>query len=206
MVIRVVIVFLSLIILACIVLGGISHCTPLFRHNTASSSTPYFFNSLSPHLGEITDYAVCENVIYILFEHKNILDCYGLDGSYMHSYFIDLGGKGKAELYVNNSRLFLKSRKTTFYVFEKGLFLESYDISTTDLYSEIQRLNGEKRAIGNNKYLLRGASVYCENEEGMLIVVSRPVWMTIFQGPGILIVGAICFLTICMLIRYKRSI
>ena len=206
MVIRIIVVFLSIIMFSCVLVGGISHCTPLYLHNIAPSSTPYSFNSLSQHLGEITDYAVCENVIYILFEHKNILDCYDLDGVYMHSFFVDLGGKGKAGLYVNNNRLYLKSRKTTFYAFEKGSFLESYNVSTTDLYSEIQQLNGEKRTVGNNKYLLRGASIYCENEEGMKMVVSRPVWTTIFQGPGILIVGAICFLAVCILIYYKRRI
>jgi len=165
----------------------------------------YYFVNLSPRWGEISDFAVCGDILYILFSGKEVLDCYSLDGTYLHSYSIKLGDKGRATLYVNNDMLYLKSKDFTFYTFLDGLFVKSYDVSVTELYSEIKKLSESKSQVDEVKYERRGASIWKEMNGIRTEVVHRPSWMVIFQGSLLLLVGPISFIALCFFLYYYKN-
>lgn len=197
---------LIFLIIFCLVLGNIAHCTPIYVKDKATVDMPYYFSNNSARWGEITDYAVCENVLYVLFEGKGILDCYSLDGTYLHSYSIALGEKGKAELYVKGNDLYLKARNLRFFTFQSGIFVDTYSVSANELYSEIQTLSEPSRSAQSMEYIIRAASIWRVKDELSEEIVHRPQWMTVFQGGILMAVGPICLVCLWIILYYKKRL
>lgn len=197
--------FLLCVMLMSFVLGSIMHMAPVGITGIASVGTPYYFHDDSMRWGEITDYAVCQDILYVLYGGKEILDCYSLDGTYLHSYSIELGEKGKAALYTSNGILHLKTKGLTFYTFETGFFVDTYDVSATELYPKLEELTGEHQSNGENKYELHGASIW-RNVDGIREeIVRRPAWMAVFQGNTLLLLGPVCFIALCTILYYYKK-
>lgn len=197
--------FLLCVMLMSFVLGNIMHMAPVGITGNASVGTPYYFQNDSLRWGEITGYAVCQDILYVLYSGKGILDCYSVDGAYLHSYSIVLGEKGKADLYASNGILHLKTKGLTFYTFEKGIFVDTYDVSATELYPKLEELTREHQSNGENKYELRGASIW-RNADGIReVIVRRPAWMTVFQGNTLLLLGPVCFIALCTILYYYKK-
>ena len=190
--------------LVCAVLGNISHSVPVRVRDKAIAGMPYYFQDNSAKWGEITDYAVCEDVLYVLYSGKGILDCYSLDGSYLHSYSIALGEKGKAALYANNNLLHLKSRELTFYTFKSGFFEETYSVSATELHSNLQELTPAPRFFADAEYELKGASIWRNSHGAREEIVCRPNWMAVFQGNTLMLLGSFSFMILWVIIVYKK--
>lgn len=192
------------VMLMSFVLGNIMHMAPVGITGKALVGMPYYFQNDSLRWGEITDYAVCQDILYVLYGGKGILDCYSVDGTYLHSYSIVLGKKGKADLYASNGILHLKTKGLTFYTFEKGIFVDTYDVSASELYPKLKALTGENLSDGENKYELHGASIW-KNSGGIREeIVCRPAWMTVFQGSVLLFIGPICFIILCLIVYYRK--
>lgn len=193
------------VIFCCFILGTVSHCVPISVNGKATIGQPYYFEDSSARWGEITDYAICDNIIYVLYEEKEILDCYSTDGTYLHSYSLVLGEKGKSVLYTTNDVLNLKDRGSTFYTFNKGFFADTYEISTAKLSSHIELLTGLQQSTTDGEYVLRGASLW-QIEDGISKeIVHRPGWMALFQGNALLLVGPICFIALCAILYYYKK-
>lgn len=189
----------SAILLLCIVLGTVSNQTPFFLNKESCGKGISFFIDARSWLGEITDFAVHTNVIYILYENKGILDCYGVDGTYLHSYYLDLGKKGNASLFARNEKVYLKSKKNRFFVFTNGNYIGQYEVETQNLFSEISNLQNEIHNTGGKEYQLQGSSIWCEGKK----VIDRPAWLTVFQGLTLYLFGVCSFITMCILIYIK---
>ena len=202
--------YLILILLLCVIvasflLGAISHIPPMTIKGSVIQERPYRFYDPSVRWGEIRDFTVCEDILYVLFDSKEVLDCYSLDGTYLHSYYIELGRKGKAELFVCDSMLYLKSKGFAFYTFRDGIFVESYEVSPTELYAEITRLSGNKGDVGEGTYMLRGSSIYKNMQGTVEKIVHRPGWMVIFQGSYIMLIGSVSFVLLCFILYYYKK-
>ena len=193
------------VILCSCVLGTVSHCAPIGMNGKATIEQPYYFNKYSVRWGEITNHIVCGNVLYILYEGKETLDCYSIDGTYLHSYALVLGEKGTAELFAVNDVLHLKNRERRFYTFNAGFFMDSYEIPTTELYAHIELLTNMQQQTKDNEFEMRGASLWRYTDGISNEIVRRPGWMTIFQGSALLIVGPICFILLCAILYYYKK-
>lgn len=202
----VLIAILICIIIVCFILGGISQSPPTQINDAATDKDPYFFEAGPVRWGEITDFAVCSNKLYILYGNKSVLDCYTLGGQYEHSYFVELGEKGSSSLFVKDDTLYLKSNGLTFYTFREGKYEMSYEISAAQLYSEIENLNGSKREANGVEYELRGPSIWRIDHGKSELIVHRPAYLAAFQGYGILLFGSIAFILLCWLLyRFKHT-
>ena len=199
-------VFFLCIFLSTFIMGNIMHIIPIGIKGKAAVGEPYYFVDESVRWGEITDFAVCGEKLYILFSGKELLDCYDLDGTYLHSYSFKLGDKGKAALFVNNGVLYLKSKEFTFYMFCDGYFVESYDVPVTGLYSEINKLSSSKVESGRYIYKLCGSSIWRESNGLIEEVVHRPTWMAVFQGNSILLISSVSFIFLCLILFHYKKI
>ena len=198
-------VFLLVLFAICFVLGTISHCPPFNLIGKATKEQPYYFEDSSVRWSRISDFAVCEDKLYILFSDKGCMDCYNLDGTYLYSYAFDLGEKGKAELYVSNDLLYVKSRDLRFYRFQNGTFVDIFDVSAKELASVLDSLTTNKQQVGDVSYNLRGSSIWCETPPGSEIILSRPGWMAVFQGSLLLIAGGVAFVLSCIALYFSRK-
>ena len=193
------------VVFCCFMLGIVSHCAPISINRKATIEHPYYFEGSSSRWGEITDFAACDNILYVLYEEKEILDCYSSDGTYLHSYSLALGKKGKSILYTVDNVLYLKNRGSTFYTFNKGFFEDTCEVPITELYSHIELLSSLQRSSPDVDYMLRGASLWQIKNGISKEIVHRPEWMALFQGSILLMAGPICFVALCaILCCYKK--
>ena len=198
-------VLLLVIFASCFVLGTISHCSPLNLNGKATKEQPYYFENPSVRWSSISDFAVCEDIMYVLFSDKGLMDCYYLDGTYLCSYTLDLGEKGKAELYVSDDLLYVKSRDLRFYRFQNGEFVDTFEVSAKELAATLDTLTTSKQQMGNASYSLRGSSIWRETPDGSVIILSRPGWMAVFQGSLLLIAGGVAFVLSCIALYFSRK-
>lgn len=203
--VAIIVIVISIIVVS-LILGIIAQSPPVQIKNMATDSDPCFFEDGSVRWGEITDFAVCGRNLYILYENKGVLDCYTLDGEYEHSYYVDLGQKGRSALYVKEETLYLKSNGLTFYTFREGSYETSYEVSAAQLYPETDNLNGSKREANEASYELRVASIWRCGDEKSERIIHRPAYLAVFQGSRILIFGSAAFILLCYLLtRFKHT-
>ena len=200
--VSVIAIFLLSISIICFVLGTFSNWPPLKLKEKVTQEEPYYFQDSSVRWGRISDFAVCEDKLYMLFSDKGLMDCYDLDGTYLHSYAMDLGEKGKAELYVNGDLLYVKAKDLKFYIFENGTFADTFDVSAKELASVINSLTTNKRTMGDVSYNLCGASIWRETPNGSTELISRPGWMAVFQGSLLSFVGGSSFVLSCAILHF----
>lgn len=196
-------IILTCILIICFSLSVISHSAPLSVKNKVGSS-PYYFVRPSRRWGEITDFAVCGETLYVLFGGKETLDCYSLDGTYLHSYFVELGKKGIAKLYVNDDTLYLKDKEFTFYTFYHGRYITSFDVPAAELHLQIEALADSKYIYDGMEYKLRDATIWRSTRGINEDILRRPAWMAVFQGGILLILGSFCFVILCVIIYYLK--
>lgn len=93
----------------------------------AEEGTPIQFMKEKPCFNlEITDYASENDTLYVLFDANHELRCYSPKEGYLHS-FRYRGYKGGAQLYSDESHVYLADRGRYIYVFENGECIEYID-------------------------------------------------------------------------------
>lgn len=195
------ILVLLLLSAACLWLGAVAHQVPASVKHMGEPSMPQLFFDGSERIGEITDYAICGEYLYLLYGNKSILDCYSITGVYSHSYFMDLGEKGSAKLFVKDDVLCVKSRDRTFYYFSDGMYRSSERIGSHDYYDFIA--DWEDRAVKTEEYSFerQGASIWKMSDTEAQIAVRRSAWLSVFQGPYLLMIGPLCAIAAILLLR-----
>lgn len=203
---NIVIIILLFISVACLLLGFVAHQVPYSVKGIKKTATPYLFLDNSERIGEISDYAICGEYLYLLYGNKSILDCYSITGVYSHSYFMDLGEKGSAELSVRNDVLCVKSRDLTFYYFSDGMYCSSERIESHDYYDVIA--DWEDHAVKTEacSFEQRGASIWKISDTEAQITVKRSAWLAVFQGPYLLMIGPLCAIAVILLLDFKRRL
>ena len=201
---KIVILVLLVICAICFLLGCVAHKVPSAVKTVKTSDIPYRFSDNTERIGEITDYAACGEYLYLLYGNKSILDCYSITGVYRHSYFMDLGEKGTAELFVKDDVLCVKSRDLTFYYFSDGMYRSLERIETHDYYDVIADWEGRPVETEAYSFERRGASIWKMSDTEAQIAVRRSAWLAVFQGPYLLVIGPLCGIS-AILLQYLHK-
>ena len=193
---RIVSIVLFMIVLINNVLFLISISQPQII-GKATEHHPHYFVEYPEYLAPITDFAICDDFLYVLFESKGVLTCFDLDGRYSHSYAFRMGKNGEANLYVKGNNLYLESRIHTFYTFQDGKFIDFFKPDISQISSIRKSLTESKDArLSKNgeEYQLIGASIWKKSNEISETILKRSKWMVIFQGNTQIYIYFICFL------------
>ena len=146
--------------------------------------------------------------MYVLFESKKVLNCYSLDGQYLHSYSFDMRKNGQSHLYVKGGHLYLESREHFFYRFKNGIFVDVHVPASSQIYTLRAELaaGSHSHRITNGEYMeLRGASIWRTGESVHEEIIHRPLWLLIFQGNIQIYIFLLCMLSIVFLnFRYVK--
>lgn len=162
----------------------------------ANVGNPYYFVDKTDHWCGISDYAVCGNNLFILYEPKGVLACYDLNGNYSHSYLIYTKPSGKGQLFVDNQHLYLESREHYLYTFEDGEYISCYKPSSEQLQQFHNKLDDVKKhqAEDGGQYELHGASIWRVDGEISTEIIHRMGWLTIFQDGNQLLIHFACLI------------
>jgi len=203
------------VMVACFILNlalfFVSITVPPLLSDRAQKGNPYCFVDDRLCWSRITDVAVCGKNLYLLYDDKSILVCYDLDGNYQHSYLFSWGKRGKSQLHVEDSYVFLETREKDFYSFADGELIRYYDRKNDA--EQIEKLRDLLQASGSQSlssaeeiFELRGASVWKQRADGSAVeIIHRPVWFCVFQGNIMLTVYIVLFLLLsAFLYRRKR--
>lgn len=185
-----------------------AHSVPFSVREKANKNEPYLFHHESILWGGLSDFAVCGDYMYVLFESKKVLNCYSLDGQYLHSYSFDMRKNGQSHLYVKGGHLYLESREHFFYRFKNGIFVDVHVPASSQIYTLRAKLaaGSHSHRITNGEYMeLRGASIWRTGESVHEEIIHRPLWLLIFQGNIQIYIFLLCMLSIVFLnFRYVK--
>ena len=199
-----------LIVIAAIhfLLFWISVARPLFIPFPSSQKELKRFESKRLYFGEIADYIVCKDKLYILYSYKSVLECFDLNGNYLFSYALKPRAAGNSHIFTDGSTVYLWDLyNNTFMIssegnvegFEKG---QSYKQSIGE---NILRGGQERIADNGDQYELRWASIYKITTEGEVIrVVRRPFWMAVFQRGRTILVAFVIFLVLFIFQKIEK--
>lgn len=165
-----------------------------FWNNPAEPGNPHYFENDRLYWGAISDYAICGERLYLLYDEKEVMQCYDLSGNYLCSYSFCFSQNGSAALHTDGSNLFLEDRKANFYVFSPERGFQAYYARENNI-EEIESCSerffsraAARTAENGERFELKWASIYKTGRDGTTEkVVARPFWMAIFQnGRGII--------------------
>ncbi len=181
--------------------------TPLHLLGKGETGTPYRFISDEEYWAPITNYAVVENHIYVLFGGKNVLKCYSEDGTYLHSFYFTHGDKGDPHLRYSEGKLYLVDNLSNLYELmngEIGLFYPNEDRAIWGQKIHVSYSFSNQKAFGEDidDYSLKWASIW-KNEDGgeKSCIIQRPVW-AILANP--LLLWCLSIFSILTLIIIKK--
>lgn len=176
----------------------------------AEDEKPYYFENNAQYWGDLSDYAVCGDCLYMLYDMKNILKCYDLYGNYMHSFYLTDFKNGEASLLRVGDLLYLVSKKHDLLQFSNGIFQRFLDsdadrdeiLSITEMQSTIT----EKRTSGDGStFTMKGASIWKTDADGnQICIVYRPRFFLIFQGDLEIGLSAIYLILLLILQRIGK--
>lgn len=190
---------LSVVIALNMGLFCIAHSSHSAARGKTAGDAPQLIKDDSVVWSGISEYAVCGDWLYILFDSKKVLNCYSLDGGYLHSYVFETRNNGQSHLYVKDGTLYLENREHFFYSFRDGMFADVHfpDISQVHAWRE-QLSHGQDihQAANGDRFELRGASIWRLGESWQEKIVHRPLWLLIFQGNIQLYIFLACLILI----------
>ena len=146
-----------------------------------------------PFVGELTDFAVVGNTLYVLFDGSQELRCYNENGDYLCSYLYAACQKGRAELHCNMGFLYLEDREHNFYVFENGEFIEYLD-ATTDMHSindaktEFDTPREQRSTESGAYFYVKRGSLWKQYNSSAEEVLHRPLWALLFNRTAHLVI------------------
>ena len=135
-------------------------------------------------MGAVTDYLVCKDKLFMLWEKKDILKCYELTGTYLYSYSFPHIQKGASTLHTDGESVFLEDRVHNYYVFSADSEFEEY-IDGEEKKAKIKERfldkKSEKIAQNGDSYQLPWNSVVRVSKTGAKeTIISWPFWMGFF--------------------------
>ncbi len=180
----------------------ISVSLPPSLRGQAQSEKPFYFVDDCTYWGAITDIAVCENYLYILYDSKMVMACYDLDGNYICSYSFDMINKGKAQLHITRETLYVESSGHDFYSFSSARFTDYYENGNDTIHIAQDFLPDYQKS---GAYELRGASIWKITEDGAEEVVHRPPWMALLKDHAQIVIHIICIIFISGTAIFRRK-
>lgn len=142
---------------------------------------PYRFYQEREYFGCITQLMATESHLYLLFDDKQVLECYDSDGNYLCSYGFFLQEKGKAELgRCSNGRVYLEDYHGNFYLFDGIEYLGFLDKRTDG--GKISKMTTSVGGDFDHLFAIRKASIYRQTEDGNWIeIIHRPAYLLLFH-------------------------
>ena len=181
---------------------------PSFVQDKVNDEQPYYFSEGKIWYGELTEIAVSDDILYVLYDDKGIMECYDLDGNYLCSYGFPVIRNGKAAMQVIDNVLYVRSREGNVYSFSETQFLRFYSYMNDRAESNdiFEKATDDNLSSAGVKYEIRGASVWREMPEAISEkVISRPEWMVIMRESNIMYTHIICVLVMAVLwVKYGR--
>lgn len=182
-----------------------ANSAPARVREKAARGEPYCFIEDKQYWSGISDFTVCKNYLYVMYDGKTVLMCYDTEGRYLRSYSFKMSKNGKSHLYVVDGRVYLEVRGHDIYSFENGCVSE-YIPSQSMENETLRNTRLEDAAVTNHgSYKLQGASICYINGGEEIAVVARPIWMVIFQGATQIVCSLACIFALILLIRVYLS-
>ena len=159
---------------------------------------PYRFYQEREYFGCITQLMATESHLYLLFDDKQVLECYDSDGNYLCSYGVYMQEKGKAKLgHCADSRIYLKDHRGNLYLFDGIEYLGFLDRRTDS--AEIHQVEASAGERNDHFFAVRKASVYRQTQAGDWIeIIHRPILLVLFH-PLVDIILMLTLILIAML-------
>lgn len=186
----------------------VSHSVPLSLKGKATVKSPYFFEEDVAYMSKITEVASCGNCLYVLYDNKNILSCYNLQGKYICSYYFDMSRNGNSQLYYTDDTLYLEARGHNVYAFQNGDFIAFYDSerdaqAIKEIREQIDTTHDSYNNIQEN-YVRKGTSILRILPDGQQkVVLSGPEWYIMFQNDtAFLVVNLVALVILYLLYRF----
>ena len=201
-VIKTLTVIICVIFVLNIVLFINAHYLPASISNKAAEGMPYYFQDSQKYWSEITDVLACGDYIYVMYDSKEVLTCYDMDGNYLHSYAFDMIKNGRTHCYSMNGLLFVETKGHDLYIFDNGQFASYYPwdsgqvAALRPIESDSPNTHPENQSV---RYELRKASVWRVGDGKQTEVLHRSAWLMIFQGPMQIIIHIMCLLSLVLL-------
>lgn len=159
-----------------------------------STNSMHYFNTL-------TNCAITDKHIYILFDTNQELMCYDIHGNYLHSFYFKQFKNGGSDLHRKGNIVYLEDRRHNLYVFENAEFIQYLDVQSLtpevlnfESHYDLQR-DQRKNCTGDLLYIKSG-SIWISNGNNTKCILHRPVWTLLMHHARPLIGFLICALII----------
>ena len=152
-------------------------------NNPSTRGKPFRFVEDRYYLCGITDYLVCKDKLYVLYEKRDVLKVYNITGEYQYSYCFPYFQNGRAELYSDGEIVVYEDREGDYYMFRPEArfdrFIEDEE-KKTEIEERFLDNKSDKRTQNGDMYKITWTSikkVSIDNQEAA--VISWPFWMGI---------------------------
>ena len=178
-------VFAIVIMITYVIIGFSIQHTPQSLQKRTQLGKPYLFEKNTEYFGMLSDYATCDNTLYVLYEAKSVLKCYDLSGNYLYSYCFLTYQNGRAELQRTSKALYLKDRQNNYYQLSNGKVIRFfYFFQNADEIRLLEKSfvsDSLKRTdMQGNTYMLRGASIWKTDSYGNQTQIIHRPWILQF--------------------------
>ena len=178
-------VFAIVIMITYVIIGFSIQHTPQSLQKRTQLGKPYLFEKNTEYFGMLSDYATCDNTLYVLYEAKSVLKCYDLSGNYLYSYCFLTYQNDRAELQRTSKALYLKDRQNNYYQLSNGKMIRFlHSKQNADEIKLLQKSfvsDAQKRTdVKGNTYTLRGAAIWKTDSQGNQVYVIRRPWILQF--------------------------
>ena len=142
---------------------------------------PYRFTQRKIYFGHISQVMATDSVLYLLYDDKQVLECYDLYGNYLCSYGVYMQENGKAKLgHCADSRIYLEDHRGNLYLFDGIEYLGFLDRRTDS--AEIHQVEASAGERNDHFFAVRKASVYRQTQAGDWIeIIHRPLLLVLFH-------------------------
>lgn len=180
---------------------------PLSLKGKGTEESPYRFSQDRGYCESLTDFAVHDNCIYLLFSGKGVVKCYKTDGTYLHSYYFTQITNGAMSFLCTDTSLYIESRQGNYYGMTNGVvtsFLHWDEDS--DAIREIKENSEDASQLKSDQYgaqyFKKGFSIVRSSDGQEEKIIGIP-WWTFFFSPLLLWCAFIICFVLQLLIRRR---
>lgn len=162
--------------------------------------------------GKISDYLICGDRLFVLYGDKRVMQCYDLNGAFLCSYTFGYAQRGRPELHTDGTKLWVEGGPNNFFEFSSsGDFLTFYDYieekENLHAFSENFLSQEDAHTTEDGGYVtIRGASIWrVSADEREERIVSRPIWLVIYQKNCIFFITLILFFIRWLIAWFQSS-
>lgn len=203
-------VFAIVIMVTYVIIGFSIQHTPQSLQKETQLGKPYLFEKNTEYFGVLSDYATCDNTLYVLYEAKGILKCYDLSGNYLYSYCFFAHQNGRAELQRTSKELYLKDRQNNYYQVSNGEVIRflhwEQNANEIKLLEKSFVSDSQKRTdVQGNTYTLRGAVIWKTDPNGSQTQIIHRPWILQFVSLKYLAISHfVCMILLAISLLYEK--